>query len=201
MNYGEVQSAVQSYVRRDDPLTLGNVANAIAFGQNWIAQNFSPVEGNKLGLLPFVTATEGPWAAAPLPARFGRFVAISQQGLGALTYMDPRTFADVVASGPFSGLYTIANGEVLASGSLAGLSLVTNYIEQPGPLANSGDTNYLTLAYPDLLVWAAVAEQQRFLQDAPEADTAQANAERLLAWYTKATQAKQQSGGRLTIRS
>jgi hypothetical protein len=199
MNYAEIQSAVQSYGHRDDSGTVNNIPNAIAFAQSWLSQNFAPQQSNRIGALVFV-AGSNPWAEAPLPVDFARFVSINQPGVGSLGYVDPREFADLVAAGAFSGVYTIANEMVLASGSLVGITCTTNYIAAPPTLTDAAPTNFLATNFADLLVWAAVAEQHRFVQDWDEAANAQGYAQTLLTTYQAAHVAKQQSGGRLTIK-
>lgn len=200
MNYSQIQAAVQGYIHRDDPGTVGNIPNAIAFGQNWIQQHFAPQQANGLGALVFVTGVAGPWAQAPLPVQFGRFIAITQPGIGTLDYVDPRTFLDLVNAGQFSGAYTIAGELVLANASVAGIQCLGNWVQQPSALTGSADRNYLTDYFPDLLVWAAVAEQHRFVQDWEEAGAAQGYAQALIQQYQSAHVAKQQSGGRLVMK-
>jgi hypothetical protein len=200
MNYSEIQSAVQSYGHRDDSGTVNNIPNAITFAQNWLMQNFAPQQASAITTLTFAASSSGAWAEAALPARFGRFVTVSQPGVGSLGYVDPREFVDLVTAGAFSGVYTIAQGKVLASGSLAGIVCTVLFVEQPAPLLNASDSNYLTADFPDLLVWAAAAEQNRFVQDWDEAANSQGYAQTLLTTYAAAHTAKQQSGGRLTIK-
>jgi hypothetical protein len=202
MNYSQVQAAVQAYVHRDDPATVANIPNAVQFGQAWIEQFFEPQQANVIGTLVFVAGVAGPWAQAPLPADFGRFIAVSQPGAGALDYVTPRVFADAIAPGaPFiGGFYTIAGGLVLADGSLVGVSCTTVGIQQAAALVAGTDSNYLSASFADLLTWAAVAEQHRFLQDWDEGANAQAYAEALAKRYSAAHTAKQQSGGRLVIK-
>jgi hypothetical protein len=200
VNYSEVQAAVLNYVHRDDPGTVGNIPTAIAFGQSWIAQNFAPQDANVIGSLVFVAGSAGPWAQAPLPALFGRFVTISQPSLGALNYVDPRTFVDLVAGGAFSGVYTIAGGLVLAHGSVVGVTCLANWVQQPDAFTGDTSTNYLSTGFADLLVWAAVAEQHRFIQDWEEGANAQGYAQALMQNYNAAHIAKQQSGGKLVMK-
>jgi hypothetical protein len=201
MNLAVLKSTVAAYVHRDDRGTMDNLLNAVQFAQNWIQQQFAPQESNKLGSLTFAAASAGPWAEAPLPTGFGRFVVIQVAGSPALDYLDPRSFLERVAGPGIGNGFTIAGAAVLADASLVGVSALTNYILQPTTLANDSDANYLTTAYADALVWAAVAEQHRFVQDWDQADLAEGRAVALIKQYDNAHAAKQQSGGRLILRS
>jgi hypothetical protein len=201
MNYGQIQTAVRGYIHRDDPATDGNLANAVTFAQNWIQQQFAPTAANTLGTLAFVAGTAGPWAQAPLPALFQRFVLIQPTGEPALDYIDPRSFIERLAGAGIGDAFTIAGALVLADAKWAGSALLTNVILQPTALVADGDSNYLSADFPDALIWAAVAEQHRFVQDWDEGERAQQHALALVQSYNAAHTAKQQSGGRLIIRS
>jgi hypothetical protein len=198
VNYGQIKAAVQAYIARDDSPTVANIPNAIAFAQSWLSQTFAPQQANKLGSLVFTAATQG-WAQATLPARFGRFVLVAFPNQKPLDYVDPRTFLVEFAAGTLAG-FTVANGQVLVAGANAGLTALTNWIEQPSELVADADSNYLTATFPDLLTWAAVAEQHRFNQDWEEVTRAEGFAAELLRQYQGAHVAKQQSGGRMIMK-
>jgi hypothetical protein len=192
MNLSQITAAVNGYIHRNDAQTVNNIPNAIAFAQAEIARQFFPREAYQI-VPPAITSGK-----APLPSDFGAADAVITAE-GDLAYKSPREFAMLLAQGSASGFYTITGSDLLVDPSVTVAYL--NYYARPAELVQDSDSSWLSVYYPDILVWTAVAEQHRFVQDWDQADIANSHALDLAGRAGLASKRNETSGGRLNMRS
>jgi hypothetical protein len=192
VNLSEIRAAVNAYVHRQDPQTTNNETTAIAFAQAEISRNFFPREAYEIATLPVVDGV------ADLPADFGAADAVVTAA-GDLGFKNPREFAQLLAAGTTQSFYTLTGSELRVDPALT--SVILNYYARPATLSNDSDTSWLSVSYPDLLTWMAIAEQQRFVQDWDQAGVSEGHAYAVADRATAASKRIEAAGGRLMMRS
>jgi hypothetical protein len=191
MNRLQVQEAVRAYCHRQDAETQANELRAIEFAQLNIGRAFFPREGYKLSTL---TPIDG---AAPVPVDYGVADVVADAG-GELDYITPREFATARASGTEGRRYSITGASLILSASIP--SIEFGYYAKPAELTADESVSWLSIYYADALVWAAVAEQMRFVQDFDAAEGAWAHAAMMLRNGTDYAKRAEHAGGGLSIR-
>jgi hypothetical protein len=191
MNRADIQAAVRAYAHRQDAETQDNELRAIQFAQLNIGRIFFPREGYKI--VP-VTLVDG---QGPIPTDYGVADVVSDTE-GELDYIAPREFATAWAQGTAGRRFTITGEQLLASPSIELLSF--GYYAKPAELTADDSVSWLSIHYGDALVWAAVAEQMRFLQDFDAAEGAWGHAAMMLKAGTDYAKRSEHAGGGLSIR-
>lgn len=188
----QVRQAVSVYVQRTDAGTIANELRAMELAQEFLARVFYARESL---LTVTVTMTTG---SGPLPADFCMADTVSTVQ-GALDYESPREFVARGARGSTDKAFTIIGQTLRCDPKITSVTLL--YHAKPAALTADGSTNWLSTFYEDVLVWAAVAEQHRFLQDWAQADAAMAYAMQLMGESSGAGKRGESSGGRMKMRS
>jgi hypothetical protein len=191
MNRAQVQEAVRAYCHRQDAETQANELRAIEFAQLNIGRAFFPREGYKLETL---TPIDG---AAGLPTDYGVADVVADAS-GELDYIAPREFATARAAGTVGRRFSITGASLLVDASIA--SLEFGFYAKPAELTTDASVSWLSIYYADALVWAAVAEQMRFVQDFDAAEGAWAHAAMMLRNGTDYAKRAEHAGGGLSIR-
>jgi hypothetical protein len=192
MNLQQIRAAVSSYVHRTDAQTTANEPTAIAFAQAELARSFFPREAYEIQVIPLLAGT------GTLPADFGSADAVIS-AKGDLSYKSPREFAAMIYARSTAGFYTVTGSEILADAALTELTL--NYYRRPEDLVIDTDESWLSIYFPDVLTWFAIAEQQRFVQDWDQADVAAGHAGAVVSRALDSSRKVEQAGGRLIMRS
>jgi hypothetical protein len=192
MNLQQIRAAVNTYVHRTDPQTIANEPNAIAFAQAEISRSFFPRETYEIEPVTLVAGV------GPLPADYGQADAVLT-AQGDLAYKSPREFAMLLIDRAARGFYTVTGSDILTDPSLT--SLMLNYYRRPEDLVVDSDTSWLSIYFPDVLTWFAIAEQQRFVQDWDQASVAAGHGGEVIARALEASKRVEHSGGRLNMRS
>ena len=164
MNYDEVRAAVHGYMHRSDIETIDNEPTALELARVTLARDFFPESASVLVTLPVL---EG---VADLPADFGQADTVKDPGGGDLLYETPRGWARRVGDKTTRGWFTVNGAQLLCDGALG--SVVLLYYKTP-PAIGPGQSSWLSEQYPDVWIWAGIAEQHRFVQDFESAKIAE----------------------------
>jgi hypothetical protein len=202
MNRSDIEAAVRDYLHRTDASTTAQVPQFVAFAEAMLRRSFFPPSQEHFAQLTVVNG------AAPLPADFGTALAVIAPGQGELAFMPAREFLGDQAAhaGSTALVYTIAVPTATGARSIVvgsgATQLTLLYIPKAEATELSGATeSYLTVDYPDVLTWAAIAEGFRFLQSWDDAATALGHMSQLADAATTSETRANASGGRLVIRS
>lgn len=191
MTYAELQAALHAYVHREDQPTTNNEANALALGAAAIVRVMTPREAWASVVL---SAVDG---VATLPADFIMADAVSVDGVGALEFNDPRDWSEKTSLGIAWDSYTIGGGVLYVPPRITSVRLA--YYGRPAAISG-GQSNWLSIGYPDVWLHAAVAEQFRFNQDPESAGMADAYWQGLAGSALAASRAGAQSGGAIRMK-
>lgn len=164
MTRDDIQAAVNRYVHRTDAATIANELTAITFAQAELSRTFRPrVAFASVDLLP-----DGAGVAL-LPADFAAADYVVADTVGELSFLPPRPFASARVSGQANQSFTITGNQLRVYPGLATLCEL-GYFQLPAALASAGSSNWLTVSYPDVLTYFAIAEQLRFIEDLERAE-------------------------------
>lgn len=192
MTYDELRAALTAYAHRTDPETIANEPTALELARSRLGRHFFPELA--LAIEPALVPVAG---VADLPATFGQADTVATAH-GDLAYQTPREWARAVARRDTDGKFTIAGTKLYVDPSIASVALT--YYRQPEVIA-AGASNWLSLSFPDVWLWEAVAEQHRFCQDGESAALAQGEASRLAAEAELETRGNKEGGAlRMTSR-
>jgi hypothetical protein len=192
MNRAEIQAALHRYIHRTDAGTIDNELTALELARVAVARDFFPREASVLVELPVADGK------AALPPDFGRPETVAVRGVGSLDYLTPRDYANRITEGTTAGVYTTGGLELRVDPGVS--EVVVVYYATPGELVDDGSSSWLSVAYPDILLYRAIAEQQRFLQDWEQAITAENYAVQLIALAQQANKASETAGGGLKVK-
>lgn len=165
MTYDEVRAAVHAYMHRNDSETVDNEPTALDLARVKLARDFFPESAAVLVQgLPIVAGV------GQLPADFGQADTVRDPSGQDLDYETPRGWARMLGSNETAGRFTIIADKIYTDGALASVNLL--YYLKPEPIG-TGETSWLSADYPDVWIWAGVAEQHRFVQDFESAQIAE----------------------------
>lgn len=188
----QVQQAISARVQRTDAKVTSNELGAIALAQSYIERHFHPREALAVAN---VTLTAG---VGTLPADFGEADSVAN-ALGILDYESPREFIARGINRATDKCYTITGTQLRTAAATASVSLT--YYARPAALTADGSTSWLTTWYEDVLIWCAVAEQHRLVQDWDQAEAAFAYARGLMGMADTASKRAETAGGRMKMRA
>jgi hypothetical protein len=154
MTYDQVRAALSAYMHRTDIETIDNEPTALELARTWLNRWFFPEPSS--ALVQSVAMVNG---EAMLPADYGQVDTVSTHE-GDLDYVTPREFARLVARQGTDGNFTVTGTQLMTGVSVAYVSLL--YYRQAEATSSS---NWLSSQFPDVWIWAAIAEQHRYVQD------------------------------------
>jgi len=191
MNLSQIRAALHGYVHRTDQGATDNEPLAIELARVVIARQFFPREASAIATVA-ISAGVG-----TLPPDYGSADAVLTVA-GALDYATPRDFAERQIDGTAGGYYTVTGSGLLVGESVHSVQLV--YFAKPAELVSDGSSSWLSVGYPDVLLYQAIAEQQRYLQDWEQAATAENYAVTLMGDAMRADKSTTAAGGSLRIK-
>lgn len=169
MTYNELRAAVSAYMHRTDPETIGNEPQALELARVRLARFFFPELASATAGVTFTDNGDGT-ASAPTPPDFAQADTLYVRGRGDHEWVTPREFNRYAADRTIRNRYTVTGALVLADSSLSavGIGARMTYYQAPPVIAGTA-SNWCSTNYPDVWLWQAIAEQQRFVQDAESA--------------------------------
>jgi hypothetical protein len=177
----ELRAALSAYMHRSDPETIANELTAIELARVKLGRTFFPELA--AAILPSLPIVAG---VGDLPADFGQADNVSTPARGDLLYSTPREWSRYVASRDTLGRYTVAGTKVYTDASLTVVALT--YYRAVDPISGAA-SNWCSTGFPDVWLWAAIAEQHRFVQDFESAAGADS------AWHGMAADAMEATRG------
>jgi hypothetical protein len=192
MNYGEIKSAVRDYVHRADQKTQANEARAVQLAQAVLGRSFYPREAYVY--VPSIPIVNG---LGDLPADFSQADSVGSS-IGQLEWISTREYDSRKLSGDYGAAYALSGKLILVDPALVEISL--GYYAVPAALSVDSDTSWLSESYPDVLLWMAVAEQHRFIEDFEAAAIATQHAAALAQSASDWSRRGEGSGGKLRMK-
>lgn len=166
MTYDELKTALRGYVHRGDAASTANEANALELARTMLGRSFFPE-------VAFAQAVDLPLVngRGDLPVDFGQAdVVVSKSApTGDLLYCTPREFVRRSAQGTEGQHFTITGTRLYTHPSRLLVNL--NYYRTPAVITGA-ETNWLSETFPDVWLWAALAEQHRYVEDFDAAEVA-----------------------------
>jgi len=192
MNLGEIKAAVRDYVHRADQRTQANETRAVQLAQLAIARTFYPREAYIY--LPSLAIAGG---VGTLPADFSQADSIAASS-GQLEWISTREYDSRKVTGDFGPCYALSGTAILTDPAITSVSM--GYYARPETLVDDADTSWLSVYYADVLLWMAVAEQQRFIEDFEAAGVSTMHAAQLAQMAADWSRRGEGSGGQLRMK-
>ena len=191
MTYDELRAALSAAMHRNDPETIANEPTALELARAIVAVSFFPRESEIV--LPAFAVTDG---MAELPADFGRAAAVGED----LAYIAPRNWNRMITSAvrELRGKFTVYAGLLHVHPAVTSVAMVYN--QQPAKIT-AGESNWLSEHYPSIWLYAAKAEQYRFIEDNESANNTDTYWRTLAQQLDGESERSRQSGGLIRMKS